>query len=155
MHTDPPIDASETLLDRRPILRKATPLPLLQPLENRILLSATLATIASFDGVNGSEPHVGVAVDNHGDLFGTTELGGANDKGDLWEIPAGTSTISVITSFNSTTNPADNDGFLTVDGSGNVYFGTNGALTSTNTVANFGQIEELALLRIPVVLLSR
>jgi hypothetical protein len=52
----------------------------------------TLTTLASFNGANGAEPLSGVVRDAQGNLFGTTNRGGANDLGTAWELAAGSNT---------------------------------------------------------------
>jgi uncharacterized repeat protein (TIGR03803 family) len=75
-----------------------------------------------------------VSIDSKGNLFGTTESGGASGGGVLWELAKGSSTIQALASFNSTSgvNPA---GRVTFDASGNAY-GTaqNGGANSKGTV---------------------
>jgi hypothetical protein len=39
--------------------------------------ASTPTTLVSFNGADGADPLSGVIADNHGDLFGTTALGGA------------------------------------------------------------------------------
>lgn len=39
-----------------------------------------------FNSTDGANPWAGVTVDNHGNLFGTTEGGGSYDAGVIWEI---------------------------------------------------------------------
>ena len=40
--------------------------------------ASTPTTLVSFNGTNGASPVGGLIADAHGDLFGTTEFGGAN-----------------------------------------------------------------------------
>jgi hypothetical protein len=40
--------------------------------------ASTPSSLVSFNGTNGSQPIAGMLADAHGDLFGTTEEGGAN-----------------------------------------------------------------------------
>ena len=53
---------------------------------------ATIETVASFDDSDGSVP-IGLRVDADGNLFGTTQIGGANPgpygngNGTVFEIP--------------------------------------------------------------------
>ena len=46
----------------------------------------TPTTLVSFNTANGATPHGGLTADGNGDLFGTTETGGANDDGTIYEI---------------------------------------------------------------------
>jgi uncharacterized repeat protein (TIGR03803 family) len=66
--------------------------------------SNTLTTLATFDNANGKFPFGGLIEDGVGDLFGTTEFGGANGDGTVFEVAHGSNTITTIASF---TNGAD------------------------------------------------
>jgi YVTN family beta-propeller protein/uncharacterized repeat protein (TIGR03803 family) len=48
--------------------------------------SYTLTTLVSFNGTNGSIPVAGLIADAAGNLFGTTNAGGANNEGTVFEI---------------------------------------------------------------------
>ena len=48
--------------------------------------ASSLNALVSFDGANGDGPLVGLIADANGDLFGTTENGGANGDGTIFEI---------------------------------------------------------------------
>ena len=83
----------------RPETRKTV--PQLEALEPRIVLSApfVLSPIVTFDGTtNGSRP-ASLIADPAGDLFGVTEGDTGADKGAVFEIPAGTSTLHIIHTF--------------------------------------------------------
>jgi uncharacterized repeat protein (TIGR03803 family) len=43
-------------------------------------------TVIPFNGTNGSEPFGGVTLDAAGNLYGTTNNGGANNDGTVWQI---------------------------------------------------------------------
>jgi uncharacterized repeat protein (TIGR03803 family) len=62
------------------------------------------ATLVSFNDTNGSLPTAGLIADAHGDLFGTTEGGGANGIGTVFEIAKTAhgyaSTPATLVSFN-------------------------------------------------------
>jgi uncharacterized repeat protein (TIGR03803 family) len=45
-----------------------------------------LTTLVSFNGGNGNSPYGGLIADSNGDLFGTTQAGGANGDGTVFEI---------------------------------------------------------------------
>jgi len=86
--------------------------------------SSTITPLASFNGVNGAYPFMGVAVDGAGNIFGTTRKGGDNNGGTIYELPAGSSTIKVLHSFDQFENDPNGQytqGMLTVDAAGNVY----------------------------------
>ena len=91
--------------------------------------ASTLATLVSFNGANGAIPFGSLIADAAGDLFGTTENGGANNDGTVFEIKktvAGyASTPTTLVSFNGTDGalPA---GSLIADAAGDL-FGTTSA----------------------------
>jgi hypothetical protein len=64
---------------------------LIETLEQRRLLSATLTTLVSFGIPGGSKPAAGLIEDANGDFFGTAEYSQASDGGDgtVFEIKAG------------------------------------------------------------------
>jgi uncharacterized repeat protein (TIGR03803 family) len=97
-----------------------------EALEPRMLLSAyTFASIASFTGkVGGFQPQ-GLVMDAAGNLFGVTAMGGAKGYGTVFEIAAGSGTITTLASFTGHTTAAPNGGIgprgnLVLD-QGNLY----------------------------------
>src|SRR5260370_36486038 len=77
----------------------------IEQLENRWVPSSITA-LAGFDGVINPQ-HValhpsGLVMDRRGDLFGTTARGGVNDLGIVFEMVAGSHTITTLASFNAT-----------------------------------------------------
>jgi uncharacterized repeat protein (TIGR03803 family) len=82
--------------------------------------SGTITTLASFNGTNGRVPTSGVTFDANGNLYGTTELIGANGVGTVWELAKGSSTITALDSFGGTKG-ANPDGAVTFDANGNLY----------------------------------
>jgi uncharacterized repeat protein (TIGR03803 family) len=86
--------------------------------------SNTITTLTSFNGTNGKTPYAGVTLDASGNLFGTTNAGGASGDGTLFEIARGSSQITTLVSF-SGANGAFPQGGLTLDYAGNL-FGTTG-----------------------------
>ena len=52
-----------------------------------------------FDGANGSQPVAGMTLATNGKLYGTTENGGANGSGVLYEFDPATNTYSVKVNF--------------------------------------------------------
>ena len=100
--------------------------------------SGATITIASFTGANGSNPYSGVTFDKSGNLFGTTQGGGASSKGTVYEIVKGSGTITVLDSFNGT-NGSLPTGDLTFDSAGNL-FGT----SRSGGAASGGTIYEIA-----------
>ncbi|MDB5333984.1 MAG: hypothetical protein JWP03_5135 [Phycisphaerales bacterium] len=111
--------------------------------------SRTVTTLASFNSSTGSDPIGGLAVDSSGDLFGTTQLGGAHSVGTVFEIVAGSGTITTLASFDSSTTGDASYAGLLVDSSGNLYGtttagGPNGAGTLFSVVAGSNSITVLA-----------
>ena len=82
--------------------------------------SGTITTLASFNGTNGANPHGGLIMDSSGNLYGTTELGGAACDGTVFELAKGSGTITTLASFNGT-NGTDPVAGLIMDSSGNLY----------------------------------
>src|SRR5262249_49712176 len=83
--------------------------------------SGTITPLASFDGTNGSSPFAGGALQANGNLFGTTDVGGANGRGVVWELAKGSTTIKALASFDGTTNGANPRGPVTIDANGNLF----------------------------------
>ena len=87
--------------------------------------SATPITLASFTNTNGSIPlgssPIGALVrDAAGNLFGATPIGGAFNGGTIFEIHAGTSTITTLHDF-SANNPVSIPSGLALDSAGNLF----------------------------------
>jgi uncharacterized repeat protein (TIGR03803 family) len=99
--------------------------------------SGTITDLASFNGTNGSSPMATPIMDGSGNLYGTTEYGGAQSDGTIFEVAHSSGTITVLASFNGT-NGATPTGPLIMDGSGNLY-GT----TSGGGANNAGSVFEL------------
>ncbi len=100
--------------------------------------SGTITDLASFDGSNGSFPVGGVIMDSSGNLWGTTETGGASGDGTVFELAHGSGTITDLASFNGN-NGEGPRGALIMDSSGNLY-GT----TYAGGKAEDGTVFELA-----------
>ena len=102
--------------------------------------SMAVTPLASFTGANtsgdtrGVNPYGGVAIDAGGNLFGTTYKGGSSASGTVWEIAAGTTTLTTLVSFNGTNGSFPQAG-LTLDSSGNLFGTTaNGGTFHSGTV---------------------
>ena len=90
--------------------------------------TSTLTPIASFDNspTAGSSPAGGVVFDAHGDIFGTTTYGGTfgtinGGYGTVYEIAAGSHTITTLASFNGTTGGGLPNSGVVVDAQGNIF----------------------------------
>jgi uncharacterized repeat protein (TIGR03803 family) len=100
----------------------------------------TLATFASpMGGPGGSQPYAGVVMDANGNLYGTTRFGGAYGQGTIYELAAGSGTITTLFSFNTTNGGQPDTGGLYIDAKGNL-FGT----TVYGGASNLGTVYELA-----------
>ncbi len=74
-------------------------------------------TIASFNGTNGDNPNA-LIVDSTGNLFGTTFAGGDYGDGTVFEIVAGSNSITTLASFNGDNGSGPNS--LAFDLSGKI-----------------------------------
>jgi uncharacterized repeat protein (TIGR03803 family) len=96
-----------------------------------------LQVIASFDGDNGAAPTSTVTLDAQGDIFGTANGGGSGNVGTVWEIAAGTNTITTLASFQGTNGSTPQS--PTLDSAGNLY-----GVTVGGGSANKGTVWEIA-----------
>src|SRR5262249_50285683 len=99
----------------------------LEQLETRLTPSFVLSTLASFNGTNGSSPEAGLIMDSSGNLYGTTNSGGASKDGTVFELAHGNGAISMLASFNGTNGAFTWYGGVVRDGSGNLYGPTAGS----------------------------
>jgi uncharacterized repeat protein (TIGR03803 family) len=86
--------------------------------------ASTAIVLASFDGTAGRYPYGGLIADANGNLFGTTNEGGANGYGTVFEIAKTAkgyaSTPNTLVSFNGT-NGAYPYASLIADADGNLF----------------------------------
>jgi hypothetical protein len=86
--------------------------------------AASVTTLVSFHGTNGRSPEAGLLADAAGNLFGTTNAGGANgDFGTVFELVNngnGSYTLTTLVSFNSS-DGAFPYGSLIADAAGNLF----------------------------------
>jgi uncharacterized repeat protein (TIGR03803 family) len=101
--------------------------------------STAATTLATFYGTGASNPLGGVAVDSSGNLYGTIDTGGFNGWGEVFEVAAGSNTITRLASFNSPANGQKPNAGVTLDASGNLY-GT----TSQGAANGYGAVWEVA-----------
>jgi uncharacterized repeat protein (TIGR03803 family)/parallel beta-helix repeat protein len=83
--------------------------------------SSIITTLASFNNANGSGPSGNLVRDGSGNLFGTTQYGGASGQGTVFEVKAGDSAITTLASFDYFTNGGHPYAGLVADGSGNLF----------------------------------
>ncbi len=80
----------------------------------------TLSTLATFNGLNGANPYAGLMADASGNLYGTTVGGGANNRGTVFEVAAGSSSITTLATFNGVNGQFPQAGLL-ADAGGNMF----------------------------------
>jgi uncharacterized repeat protein (TIGR03803 family) len=101
--------------------------------------TSVVKTIAQFEASTGNHPYGGLTVDSNGNLFGTTRYNDDANSGDstIFEIAAGTSTLTTLASLNGTDGLESVAG-ITIDRNGNL-FGT----ASTSSYSGPGTVFEL------------
>lgn len=103
---------------------------------------ANLITLANFNQTDGASPNGSLIVDAEGDLFGTTQTGGASGDGTVFEIvntPTGYASVpTTLASFNGS-NGNSPSSELIMDAAGNLY-GT----TQTGGANGDGTVFEIA-----------
>ncbi len=108
----------------------------------QVALSATLTTLASFNGANGSWPTDGVLIDAGGNLFGTSQLGGANNDGAVFEIARTTTGYAaaptVLASFTGANGYLPKGGLI-ADGNGDLF-----GVTEYGGAYGYGTVFEIA-----------
>ena len=99
----------------------------------------TLSTLASFNLTNGAGPYAGLISDTAGNLYGTTNGGGASKSGTVFKVTNDANhTLSTLATFNGTNGAAPWDSLIS-DAAGDLY-GT----TQTGGVSNRGTVFEVA-----------
>ena len=91
--------------------------------------SGLITTMASFSGSNGANPVAGLIMDSSGNFYGTTESGGVNGDGTVFELPATAEPSFQISGFPASTTAGTSQTFtitaLNADGTTNTgYTGT-------------------------------
>jgi uncharacterized repeat protein (TIGR03803 family) len=83
--------------------------------------SGVITTLVKFNGTaNGSAPTGGLTLDASGNLYGTTQAGGPNDAGTVFQIPKGSTALTTIAAFDYTNGDAPT-GTLVLDAAGDLY----------------------------------
>jgi len=86
------------------------------------------ALYAFAGGSDPKSPYAGLVFDKAGNLYGTTQLGGANSQGTVFEVTRnadGSWTENVLYSFTGSADGGQPSGGLIFDASGNLYGTTN------------------------------
>jgi len=106
------------------------------------LPAQTLTTLFHFDGTDGAQPVWGLVQATNGDLYGTTNSGGANGGGTIFKITP-TGTLTTLYNFCSLANCTDGDApnalIQATDGN---FYGTTG-LSSISAI-NDGTIFKMS-----------
>jgi uncharacterized repeat protein (TIGR03803 family) len=126
-------------------------------------VSNAFTTLIHFDGTNGSQPAGALLADSDGNLFGTTQGGGANGGGTVFEIDATAHTLTTLANFDPTSNGAFTPiGSLARDALGNLYGTTfSGGAHQAGTIFKLSPIPEpgsictLALFAAPLAVRRR
>jgi len=108
--------------------------------------SSTPITLASFNGTNGSAPEAPLIMDAAGNLYGTTNQGGANDLGTVFEIAktsTGYSAVTTLVTFDRS-NGAGPAAGLTLDSAGNLFGTTKGGGSGSSSTYGYGTVFEIA-----------
>lgn len=93
----------------------------------------TESPICVFGGTDGASPFSGVVFDSAGNLYGTTNSGGANGYGTVYKLsPSGSGwTESTLYSFDLTNSGGSPYGGVILDSAGNLYGGTSSGGTGS------------------------
>ena len=86
----------------------------------------TTHIIGDLSAATGIDPVGGLVADAAGNLYGTTDEGGANGVGTVFKVNPTTGTITKLADFNAATNGDSPTGSLLIDANGNL-FGENAA----------------------------
>jgi uncharacterized repeat protein (TIGR03803 family) len=106
----------------------------------KINSEGVLTRVYAFGGADGYYPNAGLVLDGSGNVYGTTQWGGAYGRGTVFEMtPAGNETV--VYSFDGAANGAYPNGGLVRDAEGNLY-GT----TYQGGAYNFGIIFKITAL---------
>ncbi len=79
-----------------------------------------LSTLANFDHLNGGEPRASLVMDAAGNLYGTTTTGSFLSYGTVFEIAAGTNTLTTLVTFDDSNGSLPHSNLI-ADASGNLY----------------------------------
>ena len=101
--------------------------------------SSTITALASFDDVDGSLPVAGLLMDSAGNLYGTAAAGGSDDAGTIFELAKGSSSITLLSTFDFA-NGWDPNGGLLMDGAGNLYGTTSNGGISNDDQGTFFEL---------------
>lgn len=103
--------------------------------------STTINILASFNGTNGNGPGSPLYIDSQGNVFGESNAGGAGvsggsvnvGDGDIFEIAAGSNTITILASFTGDNGAGPRSGIVT-DSAGDIFGAAGGGSTNQGVV---------------------
>ena len=107
--------------------------------------SGLVTTLISFGGSNGDDPRAGLIMDSSGNLYGTTEGGGADGDGTVFELSGSTAQLVVHTQPSSTATAGA--AFLTQpviyeeDQNGNLETGDNSTVVTVSLESGTGPLQ--------------
>jgi uncharacterized repeat protein (TIGR03803 family) len=81
----------------------------------------SITSLAAFDNTDGGNPSGTLIMDAAGDLFGTTTSGGPDLGGTVFEVAAGTDTLTTLVNLNGLVGGGSPFGGLVADAGGNLY----------------------------------
>jgi uncharacterized repeat protein (TIGR03803 family) len=99
----------------------------------------SLTTLLSFDGANGSYPMGPLLTDANGSLYGTACTGGASNYGTIFQLAAGSRTLTTLATFIGP-NGRNPTGSLLLDSTGNLF-----GVTVNGGDSDQGTIYQLAI----------
>jgi uncharacterized repeat protein (TIGR03803 family) len=84
-------------------------------------------TVVNFNSTNGAYPYAGVSFDSQGNMYGTTENGGASGLGTVWKYTSSAG-LTQLFNFSGSSSPSNNGDRpispLLIDSQGNLYGST-------------------------------
>ncbi len=100
----------------------------------KVTPDGVFSTIYSFpDAVHGSHPNAALTLDKSGNVYGTTQYGGASNRGTVFSLDPASGTETVLYSFSGMPDGAYPQGQLTING-GDLYGTTTEGGSSNNGI---------------------
>ena len=113
--------------------------------------TGSIQTLAIFNGSNGATPLGGLVIDGSGNVYGVTQYGGDDigttadpqGSGVVWELPAGTGQIAVLSNFDSLSSGEFPVGGVVLDSKGDLFGTTSSGGNATSSSAGDGTVWEI------------
>jgi uncharacterized repeat protein (TIGR03803 family) len=114
-------------------------------------LAGGITTLATFDpSTTGSNPQAGLIADANGDLFGTTQSGGSGGAGTVFELVAGSHTLTTLYSFTGGSDGGSPESTLFLDSQGDLFGTTSaGGANTDGTIFELFPSSKLAIVQQP------